>query len=92
MNAVLPKRLRIPEQVLAEELEGESVLLNLQTERYYGLNDIGTRVWQLLHETESSDTLVRTLMDEYEVEEATLRADLAGLFDKMAAAGLVEIE
>jgi hypothetical protein len=33
-------------EVLVQELEGEAVLLNLASERYFGLDDVGTRIWQ----------------------------------------------
>ena len=50
MNPSLPTQVEISPEALFQELDGETVLLNLQSERYYGLDDVGTRMWQLLAE------------------------------------------
>ena len=75
--------------VLFQELEGETVLLNLRDESYYGLDDVGTRVWQLLGEHGDIERIVLTMLGEYDVEEATLRRDVAQLISALLDAGLV---
>ncbi len=42
-------RVAAPRHVLVRALDRESVLLNLETERYFGLDEVGTRMWQLLN-------------------------------------------
>lgn len=42
------QKVSVPEDTLMRELEGESVLLNLTNEKYYGLNKVGTRMWNAL--------------------------------------------
>ena len=49
----LESRVRIPESVLFQELDGEAVLLHLESGVYFGLDPIGTRMWHLLEESES---------------------------------------
>ena len=58
--------------VLYEDFEGESVLLNLQTEEYFGLDDIGTRIWQTLIEQDSIQAAMDALLVEYKVEPGRL--------------------
>jgi len=65
MGDTLPSQVQIPTEVLFQELEGESVLLNLQSERYYGLDDIGTRLWQLLAENGDVAAACEQLLKEY---------------------------
>jgi hypothetical protein len=77
------------EEVLSRELDGELVLLDLQTEEYFGLDEVGVLVWALLEQPLSLDGLVEAVMAEYEVAEEQLRADLAALVAELAAAGLV---
>ncbi|MGE0705571.1 MAG: PqqD family protein [Vicinamibacterales bacterium] len=84
-----PGRVRPAEHVLSQELEGETVLLNLETERYFGLDRVGTRFWQLLTEHGSSETVVTRMLEEFEVEEAALRADVDRLLEALTSAGLV---
>ena len=85
----LPEFLISPD-VLFRELEGESVLLNLATEQYYVLDDVGTRMWQLLAQHQEVDAVIPLLMEEYDVSEDRVRGDLSSLIAGLAAAGLVQ--
>jgi hypothetical protein len=76
-------------EVLFQELDGEMVLLNLRDESYYGLDDVGTRVWQLLGEHGDVERIVSTMLSEYDVEEATLRGDVEKLIAALLEVGLV---
>lgn len=84
-------KITIPDSVLHQELDAESVLLELTTETYYGLDDVGTRVWQLLNEHGNVDAIVTALLAEYEVGEATLRGDVERLLGELAGAGLIQL-
>jgi len=77
--------------VLAQEVSGEMVLLDLEKEQYLGLNEVGTRIWQLLQEHQDLALIYDVLKDEYEVDEALLEADLNKLIDEMLAAGIVSV-
>jgi predicted transcriptional regulator len=78
--------------VLVQELDGEAVLLNLESERYFGLDDVGTRVWQHLLEHRRLERVCEEMQKEYDVDESTLRADVLGLVDELIAAGIVSVE
>ncbi len=54
----------MPEGVLVRELEGESVLLNLESESYFGLDGIGTRMLALLTDSDSIEAAYEKLLDE----------------------------
>jgi hypothetical protein len=62
----LDSRIRINDDVLWQELQGEAVLLNLKTGVYFGLNPIGTRVWELLAATGMLRDVVDAIVGEYE--------------------------
>ena len=81
----------VPEGVLVRELGGESVLLNLRSESYFGLDDVGTRMWAALTAASSIEGAYQMLADEYEVEPALLRADLSKFVEKLCAAGLIHV-
>jgi hypothetical protein len=85
----LPQTVSCSPDVLFRELEGEGVLLDLETERYFTLDDVGARMWHLLQEHEEVEAVVERLLDEYDVDETTLRRDLAELITKLSKAGLV---
>jgi hypothetical protein len=80
----LSTRLQIPEGVVHRELEGELVVLNLHTGVYFGLDPVGTRIWQLLQEHQVLQLVLDRLLEEYEVAEAQVRDDLL----KFVALGL----
>ena len=84
-------RIKLPDDVLVSGLQAESVLLNLDSERYYGLNDVGTRMLTLLTSSDSIEAAYNTLLDEYEVEAEVLRGDLISTIEELAKNGLVEI-
>lgn len=83
---------RITPDVLHQELGGETVLLNLANENYFGLDEVGTRVWQVLGETQSASAVLTRLIDEYDVPAEQLRADVAKLITGLADAGLVSFD
>jgi hypothetical protein len=83
--------IRISKDVLAQELDGETVLLELASDSYFGLDAVGTRVWQLLNDGQGQSAMVDTLLDEYEVERETLEQDISELLDRLSAAGLIEV-
>ena len=75
--------------VLFQEIEGETVLLDMEREHYYSLDAVGTRVWQLLVEHKDVDALVSAMLREFDVDETTLRRDVTELLDRLKAEGLI---
>jgi len=66
-------RVVVPKHVLVRHLDGESVLLNLETEKYFGLDTTGTRMWELVTTSPSVDAAYARLLEEFEVEPELLR-------------------
>ena len=85
----LNSRVEISKDVLFQELNGESVLLNLSTGVYLGLNQVGTRIWELLQADGALSTVMAKLLDEYDVAEETLSKDLLSLVSQMETQGLL---
>ncbi|MEH2253631.1 PqqD family protein [Nostoc sp.] len=87
----LSLQLTIPANVLTQELGGEVVLVNLENEAYYSLNNVGSRMWQLLIEQGNVETATQQLLQTFAVDEATLRQDVAELVDELVQEGLLAI-
>jgi hypothetical protein len=87
----LADRVTVPAHVLVRFLDKESVLLNIETERYFGLDETGTRMWQLVTVAPSVDAAYARLLDEYDVEAELLRTDLTELLTRLVENGLLEI-
>ena len=89
MSEVETRRIELSPEVLFQEVSGELVLLDLESEQYFGLDAVGARVWALLGEGAGVPDVVEALLAEYEVERSTLEMDVAELLDQLAGAGLI---
>jgi hypothetical protein len=85
-------KIKIPDDVVFRILGEEAVILNVASGVYFGLDTVGTRMWQLMSEHGSTDKVVETLLDEYEVEEKKLRDDLDQLIQQLSEKGLVKTD
>ena len=87
----LADRVTVPSHVLIRFLDKEAVLLNIETERYFGLDETGTRMWQLATAAPNIETAYQQLLDEYEVQAEPLRNDLIELLERLVENGLLQI-
>jgi len=91
MGSSFTERIAVRSDVLMQELQGEAVLLNINSGRYFGLDDVGTRMWTALTSSECVEKAYKTLLAEYDVEGERLRQDLQGMIGKLVEHGLVEV-
>ena len=91
MSISFSDRVKIPEDVLISKLQEESVILNLDSERYYGLDDVGTRFLAALTTSESIEAAFETLAKEYDVDAEVLRQDLIELIENLSKQGLISV-
>ena len=75
--------------VICRELSGETVLLNLESGVYYGLDAVGTRVWQLLMQGCTIAGVRDTMIEEYDVAPDVLNADVMRLIGELRDRGIV---
>jgi hypothetical protein len=68
----------------------ESAILNMQNSVYYGMNSVGTRVWNLLQQPKSIREIRDALVDEYDVTPGECERDLLKLLEQMKTEGLIE--
>ena len=79
----------IPGHVLFQQLEDEAVILDVQSGGYFGLNEVGTFVWQQLAAGQEVPGIVRAMRDHYEVDEARASADVTVFLSALQEQGLV---
>ena len=84
-------RAAAPAHVLVRFLDREAVLLNLETEQYFGLDEIGTRMWQLVTGSPSIDAAYQELLAEFDVEAEMLHSNLTELLTRLVDSGLLEV-
>jgi hypothetical protein len=90
--AALTDRIKVSPDVLFNEVAGEAVLLNRATGKYFTLDEVGTRMWQLLVQHGQLEPAYQALLAEYAVEPQQLQEDLLALTDKLAANLLLFID
>ena len=88
----LKQTIALSPDVISQEVSGETVLLDLESENYFGLDEVGTRIWQLIKETNDLSSIYNTLLDEYEVSGERLQQDLTVLLSEIEGLGLIVLE
>lgn len=83
--------IEVAKDVLIQEIDGESALLDLKSGRYFGLDEVGTRMWSLLSGEETVQAAYERLLEEYEVDASTLKEELDALLGKLLDRGLIEV-
>ena len=91
-TSILNQKLSISENALAQEVNGEIVILHFESEFYYTLNAVGSKVWQLLAESENVETIIQQLVQIYQVNETPLRRNLTTFVKKLVKEELLSHE
>jgi len=81
----------ISEDAISQEIGGETVILDLNGEQYFGLDSIGTRIWQLIEQHGNLQRVYDTILAEFEVDPDELESDLTLLIDQLREAELITI-
>jgi len=82
-------RYRAITEALVATLSDGAVLLNLQTKRYFSLNETGTRIWEMVQQTADEEAIVATLLSEYDVNESMARSEVRRILDELIEAQLI---
>ncbi|MBD3789971.1 MAG: PqqD family protein [Campylobacterales bacterium] len=78
--------------VFAQMVDDEMVLLDMNSENYFGLDEVGTSIWQVMQEQETLEKVFETLLEEYDVSADILKKDLEDFVQKLVDNGLVEVQ
>lgn len=81
------------DDVVAREVAGEAVLLNLASGTYFGLNDTGSMIWQMIDESSASlEEICDAIEEEYDVEREDIERDVLALVEELVEHGLLMLE
>ena len=76
---------------VSADIDGEVVMMSIEQGSYYGLDDVGSRIWELIEEPRAVGDIVDRLLNEYEVDHDTCLHDVLVFLDKLAEQNLVKI-
>ena len=91
-EALLRAAVNVPQHVVYRSFAQETVVLNLQTGTYHGLNQTAGRMLEVLEEKPTVALAARSLADEFRRPLQEIEADLASFCEQLTARGLLEIE
>ncbi len=77
--------------LVASDLDEKKVMMNIESGKYFGLDSIGSRIWDLTEKPHTVRELVSELLKEYDVEENTCRQDVLVFINKLYDQGLIDI-
>jgi hypothetical protein len=86
---VTSRQLKVPQTVLVQPVGDEAVLLDLTSERYFGLDEVGAHFWRVLTSTTDTDEAYRHLAEDYDVASEVLAGDLERFVDELVENGLL---
>lgn len=89
---MLSQRVTLSPEAMFQDIGGEGVILDLATSSYFGLDEVGVRLWQLLQADPKLQVAYEVLLMEYEVEPSQLEQDLVKLIGQFIDAGLANVE
>lgn len=81
----------VADEILSGEFDAEAVILDLRNGVYYGVEEVGARIWQLLQRPTSLGALRDTLVQEYDVEPERCERDLRSLLRQLLERGLIRV-
>lgn len=83
------QKLSIPRHVMARRVGDETVILDLNTGTYFGLDPVGARIWQWFTEGLSLVEVCSSVVDEFDVTPEVVQVDVQRLVDELLSRGLV---
>ena len=78
-------------ELVSSDLDGETVLLSIETGKYYNMDPIGSRIWELIEEPLSVSTLCDILLNEFEVERKQCEQEVLSFLNQLAGDHLVQV-
>ncbi|MEX0763058.1 MAG: PqqD family protein [Dehalococcoidia bacterium] len=84
-------KVELSPDVLFQELDGEVVLLSIKTGEYYGLNEVGARIWVLLKQDRPLNEIAQTILARYEVSDEALINDMMRFLHTLEHDGLAKV-
>jgi hypothetical protein len=85
------ERFQLAEAVLFQDIQRELVLLNMENQQYYGLNEVGAEMWRLLLEYGDIESAAGQIETRYNVDREKARADIRSLANDLVQAGLLKV-
>lgn len=80
------------EEIVASDIDGETVMMSVENGAYYGLDDIGSRIWKLIEKPINVSDLIDTLLEKFDVDRETCEKDVLTFLNELNEDKILEVE
>ena len=80
------------EEIVASNIDGETVMMSIENGKYYGLDDIGSRIWELIEKRIKVSNLIDTLLERFDVDRETCEKDVLKFLNELNEDRILEVE
>jgi hypothetical protein len=87
----LNSKIKIDSTVFAKEVDSEMVIFNANSEQYFGLDEVGTTIWNYIEQSKDLKVVLNNMVEKYDAEKSTLERDLSIFVKELEKSGLVEV-
>jgi len=87
----LNSKVKIDSTVFAKEVDSEMVIFNANTEHYFGLDEVGTTIWNYIEQSRDLKVVLNSMLEKYDADKSTLEKDLNKFIKELEKSGLVEV-
>lgn len=88
----LESKIIIPETLLLQKIDEETILLDINTQEYFSLNELGGIIWELLSKKNNLNEIKSELLSSFDIEEKQIENDILNFINALIEKGLIEIE
>jgi hypothetical protein len=88
----LNKKIVFSDTIFAQEVDGEMVLLDMESENYFGLDSTGSAIWNAISKKQILQDVFDTLLQEYDVKPDILERDLLNFINELETNKLIKVE
>lgn len=84
-------KFRKTDNFVESDIEGQAVMMSIENSKYFGMDEIGTEIWQLLDKDLTYAEMIDTLLNEYEIDSDTCEQESSEFIEKLLKYKLIEI-
>lgn len=80
------------DDIVASDIDNEKVMMSIEKGEYFGLEPIGSRIWELLAEPVKVSAIIDALLPNFDIDRQTCAQDVLTFLEELHTAGIVQVE
>ncbi|HAD96306.1 MAG TPA: lasso peptide biosynthesis PqqD family chaperone [Cryomorphaceae bacterium] len=79
-------------EIIGSDIDGETVMMSVANGRYYGINQVGSSIWHLLHEPMQLESIYAALQEEYEIDPETCEREVLVFLEDLMKNNIIIVD